>query len=82
MSSADSLDFGEDDVHICAGDVLAVYDLAVFAQFGPVLPIELLPRCLRVSVNGELLKSLQELVHVCTLRHDGKISATSETNSR
>lgn len=82
MSLADSLDFGEDNVHICAGDVLAVNDLTVFAQFGPVLSIELIPSRFCVSMNGKLLKSLEEMVHVCTLRHDGKISATSRTDSR
>ncbi len=77
-SSGDSLDFGEDDVHVGAGDVLSVDDLAVFAQFGPVLPIQLLPRGLCVSVDGKLLKRHQELVHVHTLRHDRKMSAKQD----
>lgn len=71
---ADSLDFGEDNVHVGAGDILAVDDLAVFAQFGPVFPIQLLPCGLCVSVDGKLLKSCQQVLHVRTLRHDGKIS--------
>lgn len=75
----DSLDFGEDDVHVGAGDVLAVDDLAVFAQFGPVLPVQLLPRGLRVSVDGELPESREKLLHVSAVRHDGKISAAEST---
>lgn len=76
--TADSLDFGEDDVHVGAGDVLSVHDSAVFAQFGPVLPVQLLPRGLRVPVDGELLKGRQELFHVGTLCHGGKISAEQD----
>lgn len=75
-SSADSLDFGEDDVDVGAGDVLAIDDLAVFAQFGPVLPVKLLPRGLCVAVDSKLLKRRQELLYVRILCHDGKISET------
>lgn len=71
----DSLHFREDDVDVGGSDVLAIGDLAVFAQFGPVLPVQLLPRRLRVSVDGELPEGRQQLLHVRTLRHDGKISA-------
>lgn len=74
--AAHSLDFREDDVDVGAADILAIDDLAVFAQFGPVLPIQLLPRRLRVSVDRKLLKRYQELLYVDTLRHDGKISET------
>ena len=79
--SADSLDFGEDDVHVGAGHVLAVGDLAVFAQFGPVLPVQLLPRRLRVAVNRKLLEGRQELLQVRAVRHDGRVLQREDHSS-
>lgn len=58
------LHFGEDNVHVGAGDVLVVSDLAVLAQFGPVLPVQLLPGCLCVSMNSKSFESQKELLHV------------------
>lgn len=64
-----SLDFCEDNVYIGAGHVLAIDDLAVFAELGPVLSIHLLASGFGVPVNSELLEGGQKLLHVCALSH-------------
>lgn len=51
-----SLYFGKDNVNVGAGDVLAIDDPTVFAQFGPVLPVQLFPSSFGVTVNRKSLK--------------------------
>lgn len=65
------LDFGEDDIYIGAGDVLAINNFAVFAQFSPVFPVHLLAGSFGVPMDGKLLKRLQQLIHVCAFCHIG-----------
>lgn len=50
------LDFAENYVNICSGDVLAVDDVAVLADLSKVLAIHLLPCGLRVSMDCKLLE--------------------------
>ena len=63
------LDFGKNDVHIRTGDVLAVDDLAVLAQLGPVFAVHFLACRLGVTVDSKLLKGGHQLLHVCAFRH-------------
>lgn len=67
-----SLYFGEDNVNVGAGDVLAINDPTVFAQFGPVLSIQLLPRSFGVPVDSKLLKRYLEQLHVWSSLHNGE----------
>lgn len=50
------LDFGEDDVNVCGGDILAVNDETVLADLGKILAVHLLPRRLAVTMNGKLVE--------------------------
>lgn len=47
------LDFAEDNIHIGAGDIFPIDDLAVLTQLKKVFPIHLLPRRLGVSMNSK-----------------------------
>lgn len=76
-----SLDFCEDDVDVRAGDVLAIDDLAVFAELGPVLAIHILSGGFGVSMDGKLLEGVQKLLHVCAFGHPGKPLIQTHTNT-
>lgn len=54
----DLLDFGEDYVHVCEGDALAIDDAAVFTEFRPVLAVHVSAGGSRVSVDGEAAEGL------------------------
>ncbi len=58
VADADLLDFREDYVHVCEGDVLAIDDAAVFTQFGPVLAVHVFAGGSCVSVDGEAAEGL------------------------
>ncbi len=66
-----SLDFCEDNIYISAGDILAVNNFAVFAQFSPVFSIHLLSSGFGVTMNSKRLKGAQKLVHFCAFCHIG-----------
>lgn len=56
MSVSFLLDFGEDDVHISEGDVLAVNHATVLAEFGPVLSMHIFTRSASVTMDGKTSK--------------------------
>lgn len=64
-----SLDFGEDDVNVGSVDVLAIHDLAILAELGPVLPVHFLSGGLGVSMDRETTERAQQRLRVHGLCH-------------
>ena len=51
-----SLDFAEDNVHVSEGNALAINHTTVFAEFGPVLAMQILACSASVAVDGKTSK--------------------------
>lgn len=57
------LDFAENYINIRGGDVLAIYNVTVFANLGKVLSMHLLPGRFGVSMDCKLLEGGLHLCH-------------------